>query len=75
MEELFSMTQKELSIYDLLIKVEEKRISQLKGSELLEISDRHFRRHDNAQIILMNFQFQIQINTLLVILLLSHDKG
>jgi hypothetical protein len=38
------MTQKELSIYDLLIKVEEKRLSQLKASELLNVSDRHFRR-------------------------------
>ena len=38
------MTQKELSIYDLVIKAEEKRLSQLKASELLQISERHFRR-------------------------------
>ena len=44
MEQRFFMTQKELSIYDFIIKVEERRISQLKASELLNISDRHFRR-------------------------------
>lgn len=44
MEQLFIMTQKELCIYDLINKVEEKRLSQLKASELLNISDRHFRR-------------------------------
>ena len=44
MEKLFHMTQKELSIYDLVIKVEEKRITQLRASELLNISERHFRR-------------------------------
>jgi len=44
LEVLFSMTQKELSIYDLLIKIKEKRLSQLKAAELLNISDRHFRR-------------------------------
>lgn len=44
MEKLFAMTQKELSIYDLVIKAEEKRLSQLKASELLQISERHFRR-------------------------------
>lgn len=38
------MTQKELSIYDLMIKIREKRLSQVKASELLNISDRHFRR-------------------------------
>ena len=44
MENLFTMSQKELSIYDLIHKVREKRISQMKASELLNISDRHFRR-------------------------------
>ena len=44
MEKVFFMTQKELSIYDLILKVEEKRISQMKASELLNISERHFRR-------------------------------
>ena len=38
------MSQKELSIYDLIHKVREKRISQMKASELLNISDRQFRR-------------------------------
>ena len=44
MENLFTMSQKELSIYDLVLKVSEKRISQMKASELLNITDRHFRR-------------------------------
>lgn len=44
MENLFVMTQKELSIYNLMIKVQESRISQVKAAELLGISDRHFRR-------------------------------
>lgn len=44
MEKIFNMTQKELSIYSLVLKVEDKRISQMKASELLQISDRHFRR-------------------------------
>ncbi len=38
------MTQKELTTYNLLIKVQESRISQMKAAELLGISDRHFRR-------------------------------
>jgi hypothetical protein len=38
------MTQNELTIYSLITKVQEKRISQMKASELLNISDRHFRR-------------------------------
>lgn len=38
------MTQKELSIYDLLVKVEEKRLKQMNAAELLGISERHFRR-------------------------------
>lgn len=37
------MTQKELSIYDLMIKTEEKRLMQLKASELLGVSERHYR--------------------------------
>ena len=44
MENLFTMSQKELSIYDLIQKVKDRRISQMKASELLNISDRHFRR-------------------------------
>ncbi len=44
LENLFIMSKKELFVYDLIIKVKEKRISQMKASELLHISDRHFRR-------------------------------
>lgn len=44
MEKLFTMSQKELSIYDVILKVKERRISQMKASELLNISDRQFRR-------------------------------
>jgi hypothetical protein len=44
LEKLFTMTQKELSIYDLIIKAQDKRLTQMKVSELLDISDRHFRR-------------------------------
>lgn len=44
LEKVFHMTQKELSTYDFVIKVQERRISQLKAAELLKISDRHFRR-------------------------------
>jgi len=44
LEKIFCMTQKELSIYDCIIKVKEKSISQVKASDLLNISDRHFRR-------------------------------
>jgi len=44
LEKLFAMTQKELSIYDLVLKVQEKRFTQLKASELLNVSERHFRR-------------------------------
>ena len=44
LEKLFIMTQKELSLYDLIITVQEKRITQMKASELLGISERHFRR-------------------------------
>jgi len=44
LENLFVMSQKELSVYDFIIKVKEKRVSQVKAAELLNISDRHFRR-------------------------------
>jgi len=44
LENIFVMSQKELSIYALITKVEDKRMSQVKASELLNISDRHFRR-------------------------------
>jgi hypothetical protein len=44
LEKLFNMSQKEFSTYDLIIKVKEKRINQMKASELLGISERHFRR-------------------------------
>jgi transposase len=44
LERLFVMTQKELSIYALMLKVENRSLSQMKASELLNISDRHFRR-------------------------------
>lgn len=38
------MTEKSLAVYDMLIKVENEGLSQMKASELLGISDRHFRR-------------------------------
>ena len=44
LRKLFTMSQKELLIYDLIIKTNEKRMSQRKAAELLNISDRHFRR-------------------------------
>lgn len=44
MEKFFTMTQKGLSLYHALIKVEEEGLKQVKAAELLGISDRHFRR-------------------------------
>jgi len=44
LEKIFIMSEKELTIYDLVQKVKDKRLSQMKASELLNISDRHFRR-------------------------------
>ena len=50
LRKIFCMTQKELSIYDCIIKVKEKSISQVKASDLLNISDRHFRRLVNKAL-------------------------
>lgn len=44
MEKLFKMTQKDLSLHNLISKVQEKGIKQVKAAELLGVSDRHFRR-------------------------------
>ena len=44
MKELFTMTEKELTGYNLITQVIQKKLSQMKASELLGISDRHFRR-------------------------------
>ena len=44
MEKLFNMTQKDLSLHNLILKVQEKGIKQVKAAELLGVSDRHFRR-------------------------------
>lgn len=44
MEALLAMSQKEISKYNLMIRVEEKKVSQMDAAELLGISDRHFRR-------------------------------
>lgn len=44
MEALLEMSEKELSKYDLMIRVQEKTMSQTKAAQLLGISDRHFRR-------------------------------
>jgi len=44
MEKKFNMTEKDLSLYNMVLQVTEKRISQMKASELLGISDRQFRR-------------------------------
>jgi len=44
MEKLFNMTQKDLSVHNLILKVQEKGIKQVKAAELLGVSDRHFRR-------------------------------
>src|SRR3990167_5390128 len=38
------MSEKELSAYNFIIKVNEKRMTQLEAAKLLNISDRHFRR-------------------------------
>lgn len=38
------MTEKELTSYNLILQVTQKKLSQMKASELLGISDRHFRR-------------------------------
>ncbi len=38
------MTEKELSSYNLIAQVIQKKLSQMKASELLGITDRHFRR-------------------------------
>lgn len=44
MEKKFYMTQKNLDVYNLLLKVTQRLISQVKASTLLGVSDRHFRR-------------------------------
>jgi len=44
MRKIFTMTEKNLSVYNMLLKVENEGLSQMKASELLGISDRHFRR-------------------------------
>ncbi|GAB4187736.1 MAG: hypothetical protein Tsb0015_06800 [Simkaniaceae bacterium] len=44
MKKIFTMTEKSLGMYDMLLKVENEGLSQMKASELLGISDRHFRR-------------------------------
>ena len=44
MEKLFNMTQKDLVIHNLILKVDEKGLKQVKAAELLGVSDRHFRR-------------------------------
>ena len=44
MRKIFNMTEKSLAVYDLLLKVKNEGLSQMKASELLGISDRHFRR-------------------------------
>ena len=44
MEKLFNMTQKDLSRYSLVVKAIEKSLKQVKAAELLDISERHFRR-------------------------------
>jgi transposase len=44
LKELFTMTEKELTGYNLITQVIQKKLSQMKASELLGITDRHFRR-------------------------------
>ncbi len=44
MEKLFNMTEKDLSLYNLILKTTEKSLKQVKAAELLGVSDRHFRR-------------------------------
>jgi transposase len=44
MEKLFNMTEKDLSLHNLISKVEEKGVTQVKAAEILGVSDRHFRR-------------------------------
>lgn len=44
MKKVFRMTEKELSRYDLIVRIQERTLSQVKASELLGVSDRHFRR-------------------------------
>ena len=38
------MTEKDLSLYNLIVKSKERSLKQVKAAELLGISDRHFRR-------------------------------
>lgn len=44
MEQLFNMTQKDLSRYNLMLKIAEKGLTQVKTAELLGLSDHQFRR-------------------------------
>jgi transposase len=44
MEKMFNMTEKDLSLYNLIIKTKERAMTQVKAAQLLGISDRHFRR-------------------------------
>ena len=42
MGKIFNMTEKDLSVYNLILQTQEKVITQVKAEELLGISDRHF---------------------------------
>lgn len=44
MEKIFNIPQKDLSVYHMILKVQDKGLNQLKAAELLGVSDRHFRR-------------------------------
>ena len=44
MEKIFNMTEKDLSLYNLILKTEERALKQVKAAELLGISERHYRR-------------------------------
>lgn len=44
MEKLFNMTEKDLSLHNLILKVRDRGIKQVNAAELLGVSDRHFRR-------------------------------
>lgn len=44
MEGLFKMTKKNLSAYNLILKVKERELKQVRAAQILGVSERHFRR-------------------------------
>lgn len=44
MRKIFAMTEKHITLYHVIMQIEKEGLKQVRGAELLGISDRHFRR-------------------------------